>query len=86
MKSILKQVYIIGCMAEKRDSETLLESEDVYKFIKQLHVTILFECTKQLYQYMQLTEFLAACINKSIFNNMLLNNRIVIYNCFINFW
>ena len=22
MKSILKQVYIIGCMAEKRDSET----------------------------------------------------------------
>ena len=42
MKSILKQVCIIGCIAEKRDSETLLESEDIYKFIKQLHVTILF--------------------------------------------
>ena len=39
MKSILKQVYIIGCMAEKHDSETLLESADIYKFIKLLTVT-----------------------------------------------
>ena len=42
MRSILKQVHIIGCMAENHDSETLLESEDIYKFIKKLHVTILF--------------------------------------------